>query len=181
MGTSLGQVADLPLLFHESESGVNSMNLILFAQKGKGEAEAVAAAAMGFMALYFCVVFTLAVVGISLRIWWFVTCYQALNACSPRKRDMEPAMIFLNLIPLFGFVWYFFIVIRIASSLTKEYDDRGLRQEGDFGQLFGILAPLIPCVGLVLYIMWILRTRGYTAKLAGGGKRRSRDDDDDED
>ncbi len=48
--------------------------------------------------------------------------YNALNAVAPRNRDMEPAMVFLCLIPCFNLIWYFFIVIRrVGSSLEKEF------------------------------------------------------------
>jgi hypothetical protein len=100
---------------------------------------------------------------------------------------MEPGMVFLSLIPLFGAIWNFFIVLRIASSLKKEFDDRGLRSDGgDYGQtigLWGLILNIIGCapVGLIMIIMWLFKIRGYTAQLAGGGAPRNRDDENDED
>lgn len=153
------------------------MSLMLFAQKGGG-GDGGAAAAGGMMIAMMCCYGVILVAALAWQIFVLITMYKALNAVSPGNRDMEPAMIFLIFIPFFGFVWYFFIVIRMASSLRKEFADRGLKEDGDFGQLFGILAPLIPCVGLILMIMWVMKIRGYTAQLTGGGKRKSRDDDD---
>jgi len=154
-----------------------NQTLLLFAQQ-KGPPPEAAAIAFAVICFYLVIL----VGALALQIWFLVTAYKALNAVSPRNRDMEPGMIFLIFIPLFGIVWYFFIVIRIADAFAKEFDDRGLRSDGDFGKLIGILAPLIPCVGLIMHIMWIMKVRGYTARLAGGGSRkRIRDDDDDED
>ena len=84
-------------------------------------------------------------------------------------------MIFLMLIPCFGIVWYFFVVIRIASSLQKEYADRGLPAEGDFGMLLGILSAVIPCVGLITFIMWIMKIRNHTKELQGRGRSAADD------
>ena len=152
--------------------------LMLFAQKGPPPA---AGAAAGFGAILgICLYAVILIASIAWAVFVYVSMYQALNSVSPGNRDMEPAMIFLMLIPCFGFIWYFFVVIRIASSFRKEFEDRGLREDGDFGQLFGILAPLIPCVGLILMIMWVMKIRGYTAQLTGGGKKRRSKDDDDE-
>ena len=91
-------------------------------------------------------------------------------------------MVFLILIPFFGIVWYFFIIIRVANSLRKEFEERGLRYDGDFGMILGVLAPLIPCVGLVMHIMWILKIKGFTNRLLSTKKkRRAVENDDDED
>ena len=100
---------------------------------------------------------------------------------------MEPGQVFLALIPLFGWVWNFFILLRIASSLRNEFEDRDLRSDGgDYGQtlgLWGLIVTYIGCgfIGIIIYIMWLFKIRGYTAQLVeGGGRRRSRDEDEDE-
>jgi hypothetical protein len=157
-------------------------SLLLFAQQNRPPDGAAAAAGVMVFALI-CFYAVILIVAVAMAIWFYVTAYQALSAVSPRNRDMEPGAIFLMLIPLFGIVWYFFVIIRVADSLQREFDDRGLSGDGDFGKMMGILAPIIPCVGFIMHIMWIMKIRGYTAQLAkGGGKRRrSRDDDDDDD
>jgi hypothetical protein len=157
---------------------MDPVSLMLSAQRQpKGPPPEAAAAAFGLVAVYICVVAFAVIVGGALQIWWYITAYKALSAVSPRNRDMEPAMIFLRLIPCFGSIWYFFIVIRIASSLKKEFDDRGLREDSDFGQIIGILMPLIPCANIVLFFMWVLKIRGFTARLERSNSRRSGDDD----
>jgi bacteriorhodopsin len=157
---------------------VDQTALLLFAQqRGQGGGEAGGAVAIATM----CCQGLIYLAMLAYVVFMYMTMYQALNAVSPRNRDMEPGMIFLMLIPCFGIVWYFFVVIRIASSLEKEFADRGLKEDGDFGRLLGILV-IIPCVGFICGVMWLMKLRGYTAQLTGGGKRRAKDDfDEDED
>jgi hypothetical protein len=45
---------------------------------------------------------------------------KALQAISLENREMSPGSIWLQLIPVFGMVWQFFVVIRIARSISKE-------------------------------------------------------------
>jgi hypothetical protein len=112
------------------------------------------------------------VVSLGYAVFFYVTVYQAFNAVSPRNRDMEPGMIFLMLIPFFNMIWYFFVVIRMASSMEKEFSDRGLRKDGDFGLMLGILAAVVPCFGLIMAIMWLMKIRGYTEMIRRSGSSR---------
>jgi hypothetical protein len=154
--------------------------LILFAQK-KANPEAEAAAGI-FIALYcLCIAFSV-IFGIAMTIFTLMTLWKALWAVLQHNRDMEPGMIFLLFIPGFSAIWIFFIVLRVASSFQKEFEDRGIKSDGgDFGQTFGIwaLVAQILCfpVGIVMYIMWLFKIRGYTAQLTGG-RRKSVDVDD---
>jgi hypothetical protein len=43
-----------------------------------------------------------------------------LQVVSPENREMSPGSVWLQLIPVFGMVWQFIVVIRIARSVTKE-------------------------------------------------------------
>lgn len=154
--------------------------MILFAQKGgpKGGEEA---AIIGMVAGICCYA-AIAIFALAMVIYFLVVSYKALSAVSPENRDMEPGMVFMYLIPIFGpLVWPFFIVFRIASSLQKEFDERGIRSDGgDFGQTLGLWTLILNLVGcvpvsIVLAIMWLMKIRGYTAQLA---RRRSVSDDD---
>jgi hypothetical protein len=127
-------------------------------------------------------------IGFGMMIWWLITVYGALNTVSPRNREMEPGMVFLMLVPCFNIVWYFFIVLRLASSLEREFRDRGLSGDGDFGKTLGILTFfcfLCAPAAWICQFIYINKIRGYTTELAsaGGGRGRIRDyeEDDDED
>ena len=45
---------------------------------------------------------------------------RVLKVISPENREMSPGSVWLQLIPAFGMVWQFFVVIRIARSISKE-------------------------------------------------------------
>jgi hypothetical protein len=43
-----------------------------------------------------------------------------LRVINPENREMSPGSVWLQIIPVFGLVWQFFVVIRIASSISRE-------------------------------------------------------------
>ena len=47
-------------------------------------------------------------------------------------------MVWLNLIPLFNYVWNFITVIRVGDSLKNEFTDRDIDEGGDYGKTLGI-------------------------------------------
>lgn len=94
---------------------------------------------------------------------------RCLQQVRPRNREMEPGQVWLNLIPLFGAVWIILTVIRVSDSLRKEYDDRGLRGDGDYGKTTGLVYTIgmLVCglVGLVGWVMYWSKIAGYTREL----------------
>jgi hypothetical protein len=46
---------------------------------------------------------------------------RVLTLVRPENRRMHPGLVWLQLIPLFNWVWIFFVVRRIADSLAKQY------------------------------------------------------------
>ncbi len=53
-------------------------------------------------------------------IFYFISLQKALEAVSPENRMMPPGQVWLSLIPFFNFVWMFFVVNKIATSLRLE-------------------------------------------------------------
>jgi len=52
---------------------------------------------------------------------FFVLAQQkTLQVISPENRAMSPESVWLQLIPFFGMVWQFLVVVRIANSISKE-------------------------------------------------------------
>jgi hypothetical protein len=62
-----------------------------------------------------------------IKIFFLLTLSRTLSQCHPRNQAMQPGMVWLNLIPLFEFVWQFVTVSRISQSLKDEFRDRGRR------------------------------------------------------
>ena len=44
-----------------------------------------------------------------------------LKAIQPQNRLMQPGEVWFQLIPLFGWIWQFTVVSRIADSICNEY------------------------------------------------------------
>ncbi len=53
-------------------------------------------------------------------ILFFLTQQRILQIISPENREISPGSVWLQLIPVFGMVWQFIVVIRIAHSVSKE-------------------------------------------------------------
>jgi hypothetical protein len=54
-------------------------------------------------------------------IFFFITQQNVLEALKPESRLMKPGDVWFQLIPLFGAVYQFFVVRRIADSLRREF------------------------------------------------------------
>ena len=141
------------------------------------------AAVLGILAVYGVAI----VVGIIISIFFYMTLSKCLKQIKPRNRTMEPGQVWLNFIPLFGIVWLILTILKIAESLKNEYEDRGMRGDGDYGKLMGILFYasnfVCGCVTPIFLIIYWVKIAGYTKELiadsSSGGSRRSRDHDDD--
>ena len=51
------------------------------------------------------------------KILYLLTLQRTLNRCDPSSRTMSPGLVWLCIVPVFGFVWTFFVVNAIADSL----------------------------------------------------------------
>jgi hypothetical protein len=77
-------------------------------------------------------------IGLAIAVCYFLTLQRALARCAPRNRSMEPAMVWLNLVPLFNIYWGFHTAIHLGDSLKREFQDRDLDDGGDYGKSVGI-------------------------------------------
>ncbi len=53
-------------------------------------------------------------------ILFFLAQQKTLQVISPENREISPGSVWLQLVPVFGMVWQFIVVIRIAHSVSKE-------------------------------------------------------------
>lgn len=71
-------------------------------------------------------------------IFFLISQQNTLKAIQPANRLMEPGMVWLQLIPLFGMIWQFFVVNRIAESIQRELTGRmGIAQQQPVQNAFG--------------------------------------------
>ena len=57
---------------------------------------------------------------IFLAVLFLLTQYNTLKAIKPENRLMPPGQVWIQLIPILGQIWQFFVVTRIADSIRKE-------------------------------------------------------------
>ena len=112
-------------------------------------------------------------------IFYLLTLEKALKNCAPASRTMKPWKVWLTLIPIFGFIWQFVVVMNIAKSLKNEFARLGIRcPEPTLGQNIGlaqcvcnscIFIPLLGRVaaipGFVLWIVYWKRIASYSRVL----------------
>jgi nitric oxide reductase large subunit len=138
---------------------------------------------MLILALYFGVI----VIAIAIQIFFLISLSNCWKEISEKNRQMSPGQVWLCLIPVFGLIWLILLIIRLADSLKDEYDDRGLRHEGDFGKTLGIIYVvsgfICGCVTPIVWIMYWLKVNSFTRELreAGGSTKKKRRTDDDDD
>lgn len=151
----------------------------------------------GAMIGVLCVYGVILAVAVGIQVLFLMSLSKCFKQIAPRNRQMEPGQVWLNLIPLFNLVWMILTILKLADSLRDEYEDRGLRGDGDYGKTIGlvyIISAIIGCspVALVCFIMYWVKVAGYTRELTGSRRgrgdedddrpsRRSRDDEDDRD
>jgi hypothetical protein len=46
--------------------------------------------------------------------------YRTLEAIQPQNRRIEPRQVWLQMIPLFGLIWQYFVIGKIANSIREE-------------------------------------------------------------
>lgn len=117
-------------------------------------------------------------IGLLPMIFFLLTLQNTLKAVSPERRRMPPGQVWLVFIPLFGIVWIFIIVNRIADSLADEFISRNMqvaeaRPGYGIGMAYCVLSvcSVIPFLGafasLAALVCWII----YWVKIAGYKKQ----------
>lgn len=152
---------------------------------------------LAILAVLFFVALGVYLVTLVVTVFFLFTLSKALHRCHPSNRTMEPGMVWLNLIPLFGMVWMFVTYLRLSESLKNEFRDRGWhRRDEDYGQMLGVTASALvmgsgalgycglPFViaGFVCWILYWVKIADFSRQLAepysGHRDRHEREPDD---
>ncbi|MGA9062060.1 MAG: hypothetical protein WB341_10390 [Terracidiphilus sp.] len=106
-------------------------------------------------------------------IFYLLTLSRALEKCSPTSRTMQPGMVWLMLIPFFGLIWNFFIVLALSNSLGREFPARGVTQlDPEPGKSIGLAMSvcmacgIIPVLGIVASLVSLVLWVVYWIKIA---------------
>jgi hypothetical protein len=115
---------------------------------------------------------------IALAVMYLLNLQNLLKEIDPANRKVEPGNVWLMLIPLFNIVYPFILYPNISDSLKKEFESRGIPEQGDYYRSIGITMPIlglcgiIPVLGilaaianLVLWIMYWVKMSEYKNKL----------------
>jgi hypothetical protein len=103
-------------------------------------------------------------------ILYLVTLQNTLKAISPENRRMPPGNVWLLFIPIFNYVWQFFVVSYIADSIAAECvrlnipvtEKRPTFGIGTAKNILSLVGLIIPIVGpLATFVCWII----YWAKV----------------
>jgi len=99
-------------------------------------------------------------------IFYILTLQRALDAVDPPLRPVAPGLVWLLLIPLFNFIWIFFLVVWITKGFEKMWQSQRLTAQTSAGFGVGIaysvcwVLCLVPGLNLLLVIpslvLWIL-------------------------
>lgn len=112
-------------------------------------------------------------------VFFLLTLQNTLKEVSIENRKMEPGMVWLMFIPLFGMVWQFIIVNRLADSLRDEFAKKNIKvMEARPGFAIGLTYCILFCcsiipylglltsiAGLVFWIIYWVKINGYREKL----------------
>lgn len=117
--------------------------------------------------------------GIVIEVFFILTLRKALLRCSIENRSMSPNLVWLLLVPIFHFIWNFFVVINLANSLHSEFRKRGISTEPfpgkSIGLAYSILSTMqiIPLIGLfiaipalICFIVYWIKISEYSNKLS---------------
>jgi hypothetical protein len=128
-------------------------------------------------AALFGVVLTAMLITVAINVVICLLLFNAQKAIPQQFRKIEPAMVWLLLIPLFNLVWNFFVYLRIPESYQDYFRSMG-RDVGDAGRGIGLgfsicaACTLIPCVGgfaglaaLVLLIVFLVKIYGLKGQI----------------
>jgi hypothetical protein len=109
------------------------------------------------------------VIGVMLipQIFYLISLQKTLNEVSNENRKMQPNLVWLVLIPIFGLIWQFIVVNGIASSLQDEFKKRNIKvSEEKPGHTIGLTycilfcCSIIPLIGVIAgmagFVCWII-------------------------
>jgi hypothetical protein len=105
-------------------------------------------------------------------VFYLLALRKALSVCSQENRTLSPGLVWLLLVPLFNFLWHFYVVLNVSRSIRNEFLKRRVTSPPRSIPLLGLamcllsvlaFAPVVGTVaGIGAFICWIV----YWAKVA---------------
>lgn len=120
---------------------------------------------IGVIIVFYICFLLLALGMLIMYIFYLITLSRTLEVCHPYTRKMNPGEVWMVLIPLFGIVWHFIVVGRLADSLAIEFRNRNLPvdeerpgyQAGITALILLLCGGIIPLLGMIAAIVFLVR------------------------
>lgn len=96
------------------------------------------------------------------KIFFLITLQTTFQQVKPENRKMEPALVWLDLIPVFNLIWNFFIVSYLADSLKTEFAQRNINAgEERPGNGIGMTWCILNCCGIIPFLGFLTVIAGF--------------------
>ena len=92
--------------------------------------------------------------GLAVAIFILYQVFRCYEAIPVEHRLLEPWQVWLQLIPLFGLVWQFFVYPRLGRSFRSYFRSRGT-EIGDGLEQLGIWASVVSCCVIIPCVGWL--------------------------
>ena len=90
-------------------------------------------------------------------IFYLVTLQKTLKAISPENRKLAPSQVWLLFIPLFGILWHFMMVSKIADSIRAESLVRDIElKESRPAYSIGLAMCILNCTSLLSELLGMI-------------------------
>lgn len=116
----------------------------------------------------------LVTLGIAVLICFLV--YNVYSSVPAQFQQIPPAQVWLLLIPIVNLIMNFIIYPKISESYKLYAQSKGMDDGSDYGlsmarnyaiaMVIGIFCGIASLVGLVLFIMWLVKMYDYKKRLA---------------
>lgn len=88
-------------------------------------------------------------IALAIGIMYLLTLQNLLKEMSSTNRTVEPANVWIQLIPLVNIIYGFILYPKISESLKNEYEARGMNESGDYIRSLGLAIPILSVVGII--------------------------------
>lgn len=87
---------------------------------------------------------------IVVAVFFFKNLQDMLNECDPANRQIPPVNVWLMFIPFFNIVYRFIMYPKVSETLKREFESRGVSQNGDYLKGLGLGLSIANAVNIVL-------------------------------
>lgn len=131
------------------------------------EAEGIAALGVGLV--FLAITFTIFV-------FFLLNLQKALKLAGEENASMAPALVWLNIIPIFNLGWMIFTVLKVSEAISNKHQAHGIEDASNGAKQIGLIysicaiCSIIPVLGFICSLVSIVCGIIYWVKVAGYNK-----------